>query len=60
MYSFIAYYTCMDDGRQIAKPIEFDGQFFANEKECWMYAVGKACDLCAENESFDIIELVAC
>lgn len=60
MYMFIAHYTNMDTEHEITKEVYFDGQFFANDRECWIYATGKAFDLCEKNECFDSIELLFC
>lgn len=60
MYYFRAYYTNMDTEEETSREIVFDGQFFNSEKECYIYAMGKAFDLCKKNESFDSIEFIAC
>lgn len=43
MYIFEAHYTNMDNNEEITRKIEFDGQFMENDKECYMYAMNKAC-----------------
>lgn len=60
MYFFKAHYTNMDDETEVTKIVKIDGQFFGTEKECYMYAMGKAYDMAEKNESFDSIELLAC
>lgn len=60
MYIFEAHYIDMDDDSEIIRPIKFDGQFFDNEKECYMYAMSKAYDMMQKNECFTILEFIAC
>ena len=60
MYSFKAYYTNVFTCKEITRDICFDGQFFNDEKECYMYAMSKAYDMVKDNECFDRIELIAC
>lgn len=60
MYIFEAHYTNMDDYKEITKKIEFDGQFLESEKECYLYAMGKAYDMKRENECFSFLEFIAC
>ena len=60
MYYFIAHYTDLNTDKPIEKNIEFDGQFLDSERECYLYAMGKAYDMMKENEIFDILESMAC
>ena len=39
MYIFLAHYTNMITYDEVARGIEFDGQFFDSEKECYLYAM---------------------
>ena len=60
MNLFKAYYTNMDNGEEITRKIEFDGQFIGNGKECYMYAMSRAYDLKKENECLGNVEFIAC
>lgn len=60
MYIFEAHYTNMDNLEEITRKIEFDGQFFETEKECYVYAMGKAYDMKEKNECFSTLEFIAC
>ena len=60
MYYFNAHYTNMDNEMHRIYTISFDGQFFNNEKECYMYAMGMAYDNMTEYESLDYVEFIAC
>lgn len=60
MYLFGARYTNMDNGEEIVRKIEFDGQFMKNDKECYMYAMSRAYDLKKENECLGTVEFIAC
>ena len=60
MYYFEAHYINMDNDAEIVKTIKFDGQFFDNEKECYMYAMSKAYDMAEKNELFTSLEFIAC
>lgn len=60
MYLFEAHYINMDTEEKTIRPIEFDGQFFDSEKECYLYAMSIAYDLIEENEMFDSLEFIAC
>lgn len=60
MYLFVAHYINMDAEEEIARTMEFDGQFFADEKECYLYAMGKAYDLKQKNEALSSLEFIAC
>ena len=60
MYYFLAHYINMETDEHITRPINFDGQFFSNEKEIYMYAMGLAYDMMKEFEIFDNIEFLAC
>lgn len=60
MYIFEAHYINMDNDAEIMKPIKFDGQFFENEKECYIYAMSKAYDMTENNEWLVNVEFIAC
>lgn len=60
MYWFVAHYSDVYTGEQTTRKIEFDGQFFDSEKDCYLYAMGVAYDMTGENECFGGIELLAC
>lgn len=60
MHLFGARYTNMDNGEEIVRKIEFDGQFMKNGKECYMYAMSRAYDLKKENECLGVVEFIAC
>ena len=40
MYVFEAHYIDMDTEIELIRNIEFDGQFFDTEKDCYLYAMG--------------------
>lgn len=60
MYIFEAHYINMDNDKEVIRKIEFDGQFLENEKECYLYAMGKAYDMKEKNECFAFLEFIAC
>lgn len=60
MWYFEAYYINMNTFEEITRKIQFDGQFFDNEKECYMYAMSKAYDMAKKNECFSSLEFIAC
>ena len=60
MYYFEAHYINMDNGAEIIKKINFDGQFFDSDKECYLYAMSRAYDMQEENEMFASLEFIAC
>ncbi len=60
MYYFEAHYINMDNDAEIIKKIKFDGQFFDNEKECYIYAITKAYDMTEKNEMLASVEFIAC
>ena len=60
MYLFEAHYINMDTDEEFTRSIEFDGQFLDSEKECYLYAMGKAYDLTEENELLASLEFIAC
>lgn len=59
MYYFEAHYIDMDNDMEIIRKIAFDGQFFS-DRECYIYAMGKAYDMAEKNEMFIILEFIAC
>ena len=60
MYLFEAHYINIDTEKEEIRPIEFDGQFFDSEKECYLYAMGKAYDLREKDEFLCSLEFIAC
>lgn len=60
MYYFEAHYINMDNEAEYTKKIKFDGQFFDNEKECYIYAMTKAYDMTEKNEILASVEFIAC
>ena len=60
MWYFEAHYTNMYTFEEITRKIKFDGQFFDNEKECYIYAMSKAYDMTEKDECFSILEFIAC
>ena len=60
MWYFEAHYTNMDTFEEITRKIQFDGQFFSNEKECFIYAMSKAYDMAEKNELLSSVEFIAC
>lgn len=60
MYIFEAHYTNVDNDTEVTKKIKFDGQFFENEKERYIYAMSKAYDMAEKNEMFSSLEFIAC
>lgn len=60
MYYFEAHYINMDNDTKAMKKIQFDGQFFKNEKECYVYAMEKAYNMAEKNELLASVEFIAC
>ena len=60
MYYFEAHYIDMGTDEEITKKISFDGQFFDCEKDCYLYAMGRAYDMAEENELLASLEFLAC
>lgn len=60
MYLFKAHYINIETEKEITKSIEFNGQSFDSEKECYLYAMEKAYDLIEKNEMFSSLEFIAC
>lgn len=60
MYIFVAHYINEDTEEEITRPIEFDGQFSGSERDCYLYAMGKAYDMMGKNEMFESLEFIAC
>lgn len=60
MYYFEAHYINMDNFTKITKKIQFDGQFFDSEKDCYIFAMSKAYDMMEKNECLDSVEFIAC
>jgi hypothetical protein len=60
MYYFAAHYINMDTGEDVTREIVFDGQFLCDDRECFLYAMCRAYDMCESNEAFVSVELIAC
>ena len=60
MYLFEAHYINMDTNKSVSRKIEFDGQFFESEKECYLYAMERAYEVKQGNECFDNLEFISC
>ena len=60
MYYFEAHYYNADNDAEITKKIIFDGQYFCNDRECYMYAMSKAYDMAEKYETLESLELIAC
>jgi hypothetical protein len=60
MWYFEAYYINMDDDTESKRAIKFDGQFFKNEEEIYIYAMTKAYKEKKKNETLVSLEFVAC
>ena len=60
MYLFEAHYINMVTEKENIKSIEFNGQSFDSEKECYLYAMGEAYELIEENEMLSSLEFIAC
>lgn len=61
MYIFEAHYINIDDNKEIVRKIEFDGQFFENERECYLYAIEKAYNMKEKYEEIFVkLEFIAC
>lgn len=58
MYLFKAYYENMDNGDEIIRKIEFDDHYSENEKECYVYAMIRACELKKRNECLGMVEFI--
>ena len=59
MWLFEATYINMDTDTERKLPIEFDGQFFDKEIECYMYAMDRAIGNRKENELFSNLQFIA-
>lgn len=60
MYLFEAVYINMDNDTERKETIEFDGQFFDAEKECFIYAMSICYNRKKENELVSSLEFIAC
>ena len=60
MYYFEAHYVNMNDDTEVTRKIQFDGQFFNSEKDCFVYAMDKAYDMAEKNECLASVEFIAC
>lgn len=59
MWIFKAHYTNMDTEEETTVSIEFD-DLFDNEKEAYLYAMGKAYDRKSKEECLGSVEFIAC
>lgn len=60
MYRFLAHYQNMNNGEEHTAAIEFDGQFFPNECECYCYAMRKAYEMSNNVLMLTSVELISC
>lgn len=61
MYIFEAHYINSSNGEEFVREIEFNGDnFFSTEKECYLYAMGKAYDMKKDNEWLLTVVFIAC
>ena len=61
MYIFEAHYINVLEDTNRKEVIEFDGQFFESEKECYLYAMAIAYDkMDQKSEMFDRLDFIAC
>ena len=60
MYYFQAHYINMDNNTKVTRKIQFDGQFFPSEKDCFVYAMDTAYDMMKKNECLVSVEFIAC
>lgn len=58
MYGFEAIYAHYETGVEREVLIEFDGQFFDNERDAYTYAMGQAYDNCSKDECFVRLEFI--
>ena len=55
------YFVLTEKGKnEVARGIEFDGQFFDSEKECYLYAMEKAYDMIEKDECLGLLEFIGC
>ena len=59
MYLFEAHYIDTLSGADIIKPIEFNNQFFSDQRDCYLYAMGKAYDMTKPEELFSSLEFIS-
>lgn len=59
MFIFEADYIDMDTDAEITRKIEFNGQSFDSEKECYLYAMSQAYEMAAENEMLTNLRFIA-
>ncbi len=59
MYRFEAHYIDVVSGVDIIKEIEFNPGFFPTRKDCYLYAMERACGLEEKEEAFHSLELVS-
>lgn len=60
MYIFEAHYINMPTGKELIKSIEFNEQFLDTERECYLYAMGRAFDLRDVGDMFASLEFIGC
>lgn len=60
MYTFLAHYINMDNGKEITRKIGFEEQSLENEKECYLYAMSIAYEMKHKNECFSSLEFISC
>lgn len=60
MYLFEARYHNAIRDKEIIRTIEFDGDNFSTEKECYLYAMAQAYSLKEDGERLWSVDLVSC
>ena len=60
MYGFEAIYSNMDTFEERTERIEFDGQSFPDERECYLYAMRVAYDKTHDDECFVTLNFIYC
>ena len=63
MWIFRARYIKLGTGihEVVTKEIQFDGDnVFDNDKECYMHAMSRACNMREEDEMLESVEIIAC
>ena len=60
MYIFEAHYINIPKDEEVVRKIEFHEQFLDTERECYLYAMGRAFDMAQVGDMFASLEFVAC
>lgn len=59
MYLFEAHYIKLGSNTEIIRKIEFNGQHFDSERDCYLHAMGIAYDKIQPHEMFASLEFIA-